>query len=1074
MIRFNNFAALGRRLVASGLLVVVLAFFAPPVGAQQTPSSCLDRFFIAWITGALSGDFGGNRGALPPLSPNASVDEAIQWWSEISVQQWEAFYVGFEADRFFAYLDSELPSECTSECATTIPVDPIDRLVARLLCLIQIPPLPQTPALSFSESSYEVLEGNGVVVFVGLTQPLQSTVTIGLTVTNQGGATAADYSGVPESVTFTPGATTASFAVAAAADGIADSGESVVLGFGALPEGVTAGQNTSTTVTIVEPVVSGASFSASNYEVLEGQQVEVVVELGEALEFPVTIGLTVTNQGGATAADYSGVPQSVTFAQGETTTSFTVAAAADGIADSGESVVLGFGALPEGVTAGQNTSTTVTIVEPVVSGASFSASNYEVLEGQQVEVVVELGEALEFPVTIGLTVTNQGGATAADYSGVPQSVTFAQGETTTSFTVAAAADGIADSGESVVLGFGALPEGVTAGQNTSTTVTIVEAVVRDVSVSFSSRRYEVMEGQQVEVVVELSEALDDPITIMLTTANLGGATGADYSGIPESVTFAPGETRKSFTVLATDDAADESGEGVELGFGTPLPEGITVPVTDSTAMVIISSDAVSPAERIVVEETLKAVAAGAVANVTSNIGARFSGVRSGAPVLTLAGQPVALEPGLSTQAGFDQYRRSSWSNGLGLKGRSGSLSATDLLRTTVFQVSLGASEEGTKSGVWSQLTLWGRGDVLFFDSDAGGEEGYDGDLLAGYVGVDGWLNDQWLAGVAVSRTGVAAEYGVDGGGGELELTMTGVHPYVRFAPNQRSELWVILGAAFGRIENRRNEVAQTESSDVKLYMGAAGVRQALTSGGIGGVDLALLGDIGFGRLDGDPGTGLQAVDDLAVDTMRVRLGVEGSYTTALGNQKTLTPFLEIAGRFDGGSGDKETGLELAGGVAYADPVSGLGLEARGNILALYSQNGYQEYGASLTASFSPGAGGEGLSFSVTPRVGRESRGADTLWRDDPFSLANGLWHTEGEASLEARLGYGIRTATEGMLTPFGEVRLWDGDGRRMRAGVRFGGTGSMKDGLSVELFGDQSSAGGDAEHRIGLVGRWRF
>ena len=28
MIRFNNFAALGRRLVASGLLVVVLAFFA--------------------------------------------------------------------------------------------------------------------------------------------------------------------------------------------------------------------------------------------------------------------------------------------------------------------------------------------------------------------------------------------------------------------------------------------------------------------------------------------------------------------------------------------------------------------------------------------------------------------------------------------------------------------------------------------------------------------------------------------------------------------------------------------------------------------------------------------------------------------------------------------------------------------------------------------------------------------------------------------------------------------------------------------------------------------------------------
>ena len=426
----------------------------------------------------MSGDFGGNPEALPPLSPNASVDEALQWWSEISVQQWEAFYVGFDAHRFLFFAP---PSECTeyllTECRLIfIEADPLDRLLNRLSCLIQNTDNATNARLVVQFKQLRGLGGHWSRGVCGLTQPLQSTV------------------------------------------------------------------------------------------------------------------------------------------------------------------------------------------------------------------------------TIGLTVTNQGGATGADYSGVPQSVTFAPGQTTTGFTVAAAADGIADSGESVVLGFGALPEGVTAGQNTSTIVTIVEAVVRDVSVSFSSRRYEVMEGQQVEVVVELSEALDDPIMIMLTTANLGGATGADYSGIPERVTFAPGETRKSFLVLATDDAADESGEGVELGFGTPLPEGITVHVTDSTATVniLISGDAVSPAERIVVEETLKAVAAGAVANVTSNIGARFSGVRSGAPVLTLAGQPVALEPGLSTQAGFDQYRRSSWSNGLGLKGRSGSLSATDLLRTTVFQVSLGASERGNE------------------------------------------------------------------------------------------------------------------------------------------------------------------------------------------------------------------------------------------------------------------------------------------------------------------------------------------------------------------------------------------
>ena len=41
------------------------------------------------------------------------------------------------------------------------------------------------------------------------------------------------------------------------------------------------------------------------------------------------------------------------------------------------------------------------------------------------------------------------------------------------------------------------------------------------------------------------------------------------------------------------------------------------------------------------------------------------------------------------------------------------------------------------------------------------------------------------------------------------------------------------------------------------------------------------------------------------------------------------------------------------------------------------------------------------------------------------------------------------------------------------AGVRFGRTG-LVDGFSMEIFGDQNSTGGDAEHRIGLVGGWRF
>ena len=75
-----------------------------------------------------------------------------------------------------------------------------------------------------------------------------------------------------------------------------------------------------------------------------------------------------------------------------------------------------------------------------------------------------LSAAPERQVEVDLTATNQGGAGNSDYSGVPDSVTFAATETSKTFTFTAAADDVDDDGESVVLGFGSsLPDGVAAG-----------------------------------------------------------------------------------------------------------------------------------------------------------------------------------------------------------------------------------------------------------------------------------------------------------------------------------------------------------------------------------------------------------------------------------------------------------------------------------------------------------------------------------------------------------------------------------------------------------------------------------
>ena len=106
---------------------------------------------------------------------------------------------------------------------------------------------------------------------------------------------------------------------------------------------------------------------------------------------------------------------------------------------------------------------------------SFDVARATVEEGKAgTTITVTLSTDPERTVAVPITITHGGGATADDYSGVPQNLGFAAGETSRSFTFTAEDDSVDDDGESVVLGFGALPEGVSAGIRDRITVTILD------------------------------------------------------------------------------------------------------------------------------------------------------------------------------------------------------------------------------------------------------------------------------------------------------------------------------------------------------------------------------------------------------------------------------------------------------------------------------------------------------------------------------------------------------------------------------------------------------------------------
>ena len=470
--------------------------------------------------------------------------------------------------------------------------------------------------VSFGAASYTVTEGASRTVTVTLDADPERTVVIPIEAANEGGASDSDYTGVPESVTFDAGDISKSFDVSAVEDNLAESGERVKLSFGTLPADASAGTPSEASVSIHDrtqgqdlPTSPTVHFESAAYSVDEGATVAVKVKLSKAPGSEAVIPISITNRAGASDNDYTGVPDSLTFGAADTEKTITFAATDDSVDDDGEKVELSFGSLPGGITAtaGEAAEAVVTITDddkPTALTVEFGQAAYTAAEGGTVTVKVTLSDDPEMDLTIPISKTNQGGATSADYSGVPNSVTFGSGDTSKTFVFTAEADTVDDDGESVKLSFGTLPTTpvtVTAGTTDEATVTITDDDVPSVTVSFGSAAYTVAESDDsdttgvtentVEVTLTLSADPERTVVIPIEKTNQGGATTADYSGVPQNVTFDSGDTSKSFTFTAAHDTVDDDGESVNLSFGATLPTGVTAGTPATSAVTITDDDA---------------------------------------------------------------------------------------------------------------------------------------------------------------------------------------------------------------------------------------------------------------------------------------------------------------------------------------------------------------------------------------------------------------------------------------------------------------------------------------------------
>ena len=460
------------------------------------------------------------------------------------------------------------------------------------------------------------------------------------------------------------------------------------------------------------------------------------------------------------------------------------------------------------------------------------------------------------------------------------------------------------------------------------------------------------------------------------------------------------------------------------------------------------------AERAAYENVLAAMGRGILSSARATMEDRFSAI-GGQRRLSLSGRRVdGVATGVSALVGLAGYHIPQHWNDQIIPVSTGNV---DVLRSSSFIYTLPGYGSARGTG---GVTIWGTGNVQAFRSSPSGLR-YDGGLRTGYAGVDISMHGL-VAGLSVSRTAGTGAFQTTGIQGEMSTHITGVYPYAHWRSASRPlEVWSILGAGRGEA------VASGESRYLSMRMAMMGLRARWMD--LAGLGLSVVGHAGALSLTAPSPAG-HGLGDLNAGVRQVRLGLEGSARGFGLGPSRLTPFAQVAGRYDGGAGESGSGLEVAGGLRLA--AGRLGIEARGRMLAAHTASSYRERGLSLMVYVRPVTGRGGLSVSVAPRWGHDTRAVDMTWRDDAVG-ASETRHAEQSGAVRAQVGYSIRYPTLSglVVTPFGEADLSASDRRLMRLGTRMG---SQEGLMSFELVGERRQDRAGDDHRVGLLARMRF
>ena len=776
------------------------------------------------------------------------------------------------------------------------------------------------------------------------------------------------------------------------------------------------------------------SYQEESYTAREGgETVTVTVKLSQGWDEELAIPIRVTRPETTEVADYTldGLEEwdaqegtgTLTFPAEETEQTFRIAANHDGDGDD-ETLKLGFGELPEIVLAGEPGVATVMLEDKglVELKVSFGQAEYQIREGQQADIEVTVSPAADRRVEVPLVVSLKGGASEADYSGVPVSLVIEEGESEGTISVEVLADEVNDPGEGIVLSFGELPEAVSEGEIPQTTVNFRQGRTAE---QFSQTLEVALAVMARSMGESVQTAIEGRFERHRQWSRLGAAGGAVS-------TAQPGNDH-SATGLGEGESQRIDSESLE-GAGRRRAEGPVVPSAGGAAgarAAMGSSGESGDRESGVQGAWLQNVSLGGLAGLFG-YGQGDAGVSTGSGMRPRGTGPTVA---LGGQPGYGQNRfQGSGTRNSSLRSGSGEYSGRRNQELNLAGVSLELPLAGQQKGTsrsWVPA-LWGQGDLTRFNGNLTRlGMSYRGGLEAAHVGVDLYANDKVLAGLSFMHSWGNMDYSDDGIDGVLGSRMNTFHPYLYWQPTERVSVWGIGGLGRGQVDAKEPGRSHDFEADFRMFSG--GVRTVLSRRGSN--EVGLRADAFWAQL------GTEASEDIAKvrgEAHRARLMLEWVHTKQLSAGRSLSLKAEAGGRFDGGDAEQGSGAETGFRLGYLDANSGLDVAMYGRVLVVHASD-YRDWGLGVQASWDPGEKQRGFRVSVTSTRGQDGGGRTTLWNNantvtrPPGMGAMGM---SSQSRMESEVAYaGMRVlGLPGLLTSYSRLR-WAGQGRELAWGT---------------------------------------